>query len=122
MRRPLSGHADTAAAPGARGRRRDSMRRKIRIRPQLEELESRTLLSTFYVAPTGTDGAGGSLSAPWRTLQHAADTVRAGDTVIVEPGAYAGMYLSTSGSASAPITFQAQSGVNITSPNARTSD
>src|SRR5438128_9832966 len=98
------------------------MRRKFRTRPQLEELETRTLLSTFYVAPTGADAAGGSLAAPWRTLQHAADAVRAGDTVVVEPGAYAGMYLSTSGTASAPITFQAQAGVSITTPNASTSD
>ena len=36
-------------------------------------------LRTFYVDPAGNDGAAGSLAAPWRTLQHAANVVQAGD-------------------------------------------
>ncbi|HEX2974219.1 MAG TPA: right-handed parallel beta-helix repeat-containing protein, partial [Tepidisphaeraceae bacterium] len=93
------------------------------VRPSaLEALESRMLLSTYYVSTQGNDGAAGSSSAPWRTLQQAADSVRAGDTVIVKAGTYSGFQLSTSGTSSARITFQADSGVLINSRNASTED
>jgi parallel beta-helix repeat protein len=98
----------------------DPMRRRKPIRLHLEELESRMLLSTFYVAPTGSDGAGGSPQAPWQTLQHAANVVQAGDTVVVEPGTYTGFNMTNSGQAGAPITFQAQAGVVINQPNSFT--
>jgi hypothetical protein len=44
--------------------------------------------SSFYVATTGNDSNPGTQSAPWRTIQHAADTVRAGRTVNVRGGIY----------------------------------
>jgi len=44
--------------------------------------------TTFYVAPTGDDGGPGSEAAPFATIQHAADLVIPGDTVIVEDGTY----------------------------------
>ena len=37
--------------------------------------------SSFYVTTTGDDSNPGTLAAPWRTIQHAADTARAGSTV-----------------------------------------
>ena len=43
---------------------------------------------TYYVSTSGNDSNPGSLSAPWRTLQHAANSVHAGDTVQVEGGIY----------------------------------
>jgi len=44
---------------------------------------------TYYVsASTGNDSAVGSQAHPWKTVQHAADTVSAGDTVRMEPGTY----------------------------------
>lgn len=43
---------------------------------------------TYYVATTGNDANGGTLSAPWRTIQHAANSVHPGDTVEVEGGVY----------------------------------
>ena len=64
-------------------------------------------LRTFYVDPAGNDAAAGSDTQPWRTLQKAANTVRAGDLVIVRAGRYAGLYLTTSGTATDPITFAA---------------
>lgn len=64
-------------------------------------------LRTFYVDPAGNDSAAGSSVSPWRTLQKAANTVRAGDLVIVRAGHYAGLYLTTSGTATDPITFRA---------------
>ena len=44
--------------------------------------------SSFYVATTGDDSNPGTLAAPWRTIQHAADTARAGSTVYVRGGIY----------------------------------
>jgi parallel beta-helix repeat protein len=67
-------------------------------------------MSSFYVAPTGSDIAVGSTQAPWLTLQHAANTVHPGDTVIVEPGTYLGFRLFTSGTISQPITFESATG------------
>ena len=43
---------------------------------------------SFYVSTTGNDSNPGTQVAPWRTVQHAADTVRAGSTVNVRGGVY----------------------------------
>src|SRR5450631_4138383 len=43
---------------------------------------------SFYVATTGNDSNPGTQAAPWRTVQHAADTARAGTTVNVRGGVY----------------------------------
>jgi len=64
----------------------------------------------YFVATDGNDGNPGSESQPWKTLQHAADTVGPGDTVSVHGGNYAGAYLETSGTSSQPIVFQAFAG------------
>jgi Right handed beta helix region len=42
----------------------------------------------FYVSPAGDDSNPGTLQAPWRTIQHAADAVTAGSTVNVRGGVY----------------------------------
>ncbi|MBZ0113297.1 MAG: right-handed parallel beta-helix repeat-containing protein [Thermoanaerobaculia bacterium] len=66
--------------------------------------------ATYYVAPPasgGSDGNPGSFGQPWATLQHAADTVIAGDTVFVRSGSYTGFHLTTSGTVGSPITFSA---------------
>jgi len=106
-----------------------SSKRQVRaqsLNAMLESLESRTLLSTYYVAPTGSDNAAGTQSAPLATLQAAANKVKAGDTVIVQPGQYAGFVLGwdydQSGTAGAPITFKGMPGATITSRNNKTPD
>jgi parallel beta-helix repeat protein len=76
----------------------------------------------YFVAPDGSDGAGGSVGAPWATLQHAADVVGPGDRVTVRAGDYTGFYLSTSGAAGSPIEFVAEPGARITQRNAITPD
>ena len=78
----------------------------------------------YFVATDGNDGNPGSESQPWKTLQHAADTVGPGDTVSVHGGNYAGAYLETSGTSSQPIVFQAFAGEtpSITADNSRTPD
>lgn len=66
----------------------------------------------FYVATTGSDSNPGTLSSPWRTIQHAANSVQAGDTVYVRGGVYnESVNISVSGSAIArAITFQTYPG------------
>ena len=87
------------------------MSRNKRRRLQVEELESRLVLSTYYVATSGSDANPGDGATPFATLQHAADLVQAGDTVVVRAGSYAGFIMGwdvpTAGTSSAPITFEA---------------
>jgi parallel beta-helix repeat protein len=91
-------------------------------RLQLESLEDRLALTTLYVAPTGSDSSNGSATAPWHTLQKAANAAQPGDTVVVRAGNYQGFYMDRDGTASQRITFRADKGVNITSPNNTTGD
>jgi Right handed beta helix region/Divergent InlB B-repeat domain len=79
-------------------------------------------LRTFYVDPAGNDATAGSDTQPWRTLQKAANTVRAGDLVIVRAGRYAGLYLTTSGTATDPITFRGEPGAIVETQNPTTQD
>src|SRR5688572_10857822 len=79
--------------------------------------------ATYYVSPSGNNSSDGlSVATPWLTLQHASNTVVAGDSVIVLPGTYSGFYQTTSGTAGQPIVFSAQPGVLINLPNATTND
>ena len=82
--------------------------RRPRCRLAFECFEDKLLLSAFYVAPGGSNSADGSALHPWATIQKAANTVAAGDTVYVAPGQYnitAGITSNTSGTSSAPIRF-----------------
>ena len=67
--------------------------------------------STFYVSPNGSDSASGSSSAPWRTIQKAADTLNAGQTAIVAGGNYGErVRITRSGTQASPISLQVASG------------
>lgn len=72
--------------------------------------------SVYYVSTTGNDTAGtGTLSNPWKTIQKAADTMKAGDTCIIRGGTYREtVTLRTSGNSAAPIIFKAYTGENVT--------
>src|SRR5947209_14959773 len=87
---------------------------------------SPALATSYVVSPTGDDTADGSSAHPWKTLQHAADQVNAGDDVTVQAGTYVGFELGfsnpKSGSAGQPIVFTAQAGVLINAPNHKTAD
>ena len=90
----LAGLAFVAAAPSVRG-------------------------ATYYVAEGDGEGDG-STGSPWRSLQLAAESVGAGDTVIVRAGNYAGFDLDgRSGGELAPITFRGEPGASITEDNDR---
>jgi hypothetical protein len=70
--------------------------------------------TAFYVSTTGSDSNPGTLSFPWRTIQHASNSVHAGDTIYVRAGVYnESVNVPVSGSALAgPITFQSYPGEN----------
>jgi hypothetical protein len=57
--------------------------------------------SAYYVSTAGSDSNPGTQTAPWRTVQHAADTARAGCTVNVRGGVYEELVIiNASGNAS----------------------
>ena len=68
--------------------------------------------SSFYVATIGNDSNAGTKASPWRTVQHAADTARAGSTVNVRGGIYEELVsINASGDASDGfITFRSYPG------------
>jgi hypothetical protein len=70
---------------------------------------------SFYVSPSGSDTAAGSVSAPWRTVQKALDTLQPGDTAYLRGGTYSTwVTMSRSGTASAPITVRSYPGERAT--------
>ena len=72
------------------------------------------LATTYYVSPSGNNSSNGhSTATAFLTLQHAADVVSAGDSVIVLAGTYSGFYHTTSGTVSQQIIFHAMPGVII---------
>ena len=60
-----------------------------------------------------SDSGPGSESKPFCTIAEAASVVQPGQTVVVEPGDYAGTTISVSGTAQAPITFDAIGSVSV---------
>ncbi len=61
----------------------------IRQAAGIEPLETRTLLSTWYVSTAGADTAAGSLTSPLQTIQAAINKAASGDTITVRGGTYA---------------------------------
>jgi parallel beta-helix repeat protein len=61
----------------------------------------------FYVAPNGNDGNPGTEANPWATINKAAQTLTAGQTVLVKNGTYGGVYVNRSGAPGKPISFRA---------------
>jgi hypothetical protein len=68
--------------------------------------------ASFYVSPSGSDSNPGTITAPWLTIQHAANSVQQGDTVFVRAGTYnESVTIAVSGSAAAgPVTFESYPG------------
>jgi hypothetical protein len=72
----------------------------------IPQLRSSRVTASYYVSPTGNDTNDGSASAPWKTIKHAAQLVRAGNVVHVAPGTYAeSPYPKASGTSDAIIRF-----------------
>jgi hypothetical protein len=63
---------------------------------------------TYHVATNGSDAASGSGALPWRTIQKAANTMVAGDVVLISPGDYSEYVVTKAhGRSGSPITFRA---------------
>ena len=78
-------------------------------------LGGQAFAATYYVSPSGNDSSSGSVNAPFRSIQKAADIVNPGDTVIVKNGVYTdtngdGMIvnLNREGTSSNWITFKSE--------------
>jgi parallel beta-helix repeat protein len=82
----------------------------------VEALESRVLLSSvWFVAPSGSNLNSGTLAAPFQTIQAAANVAHAGDTVEIRAGVYhETVTVPNSGTAAAPITFEAYNNESVT--------
>jgi parallel beta-helix repeat protein len=76
--------------------------------------------STYYVSNDGSDGFDGlSINTAFETLQHAADIVSSGDSVLVLSGNYTGFDIRTSGTSNQPIVFKTLSNdviINVHNP------
>lgn len=74
----------------------------------LSLVASGALAADYYVSPRGSDANPGSETQPWRTIQHAADTLEPGDTAWVRRGRYRErISLTKSGLPGQPITLRA---------------
>jgi hypothetical protein len=71
--------------------------------------------AVYYVSPIGSDTNSGTENQPWRTIQKAADTLVAGDTVYVKSGTYSEQVIpKNSGSADHYITYVVYPGDAVT--------
>lgn len=70
--------------------------------------------ATYHVATTGSDAAAGTIGAPWLTIQKAANTLTAGNNVIVAAGNYPEhVTTAAAGTAGNRITFTASGTVTM---------
>jgi hypothetical protein len=64
--------------------------------------------ATYYVSTAGNDSNTGTLALPFRTIQKAANLMRAGDTCFIRAGTYRETITpANSGASNSPITFDA---------------
>ena len=90
----------TDAAPGANAEEADAAMNAEEVRsepaPTLAAAATSSVAAalpsstgtTFYVSPSGSDANPGTLSAPWKTIQKAMTTLRAGQQAYVRAGTY----------------------------------
>jgi hypothetical protein len=99
-----------------RSKLRGGVTRRSRAGYFAEPLESRVLLShTWYVATTGSNANAGTLAAPFKTIQYAANNAYAGDTVMVEGGTYhETVTVPHSGTSTAKIIFENYNNESVT--------
>jgi hypothetical protein len=68
-------------------------------------------VNAYYVAKNGSDKNPGTSDSPWLTIQHAAETIVAGDKVLIRKGTYhEHVYTVHNGNAKDYIVFSAYPG------------
>ncbi|MDY0042242.1 MAG: right-handed parallel beta-helix repeat-containing protein, partial [Desulforhabdus sp.] len=73
------------------------------------------ICDVYYVAPSGSDSNPGTAALPWLTIQKAANTLVAGDTVYVKAGTYQERVIpKNSGAVGESITYAAYGNDNVT--------
>jgi len=78
-------------------------------------LATNAAAAVYHVSPAGDDANPGTESAPWRTLQRAADVMEPGDTALAHAGDYEeDVTISRSGTAGAPVTISAAADETVT--------
>ena len=81
------------------------------------------IAATYHVSNGGSDSGSGSSGDPWRSIQHAANTVQPGDEVLVANGTYDGFFTRRDGTAANHIVFKAAGNdVVINTDNGSTPD
>lgn len=69
----------------------------------------------YYVASTGDNSNTGTLASPFRTIQHAADIMTAGDTCYIRAGVYReSVYPVASGTLNSKIVFMPYNNESVT--------
>jgi hypothetical protein len=70
--------------------------------------------NTVYVSLSGSDSAVGTVSSPWRTIQHGVDALKPGDTLLIGAGIYRERIdVAHGGTAKAPISLTALPGAHV---------
>jgi len=79
---------------------------------QTASSHAQNILCARYVSPSGSDANSGTVSAPWRTAQHAFEAARFGQTICFRAGTYPmatgshySQTLNASGTSEHPITI-----------------
>ena len=77
----------------------------------LAQLAPLALAATYYVSPSGSDGAAGTQAAPFATVQFGVGKLNPGDVLMLRGGAYhESVTVTRSGAAAAPILIQSYPG------------
>jgi hypothetical protein len=91
-----------------------------RTKRVIEILETRIMLSTYYVSPTGSDAnAGTSAAAPWATLAKVdATAFHPGDQILFQTGGewHGQLTASASGTAANPIVYSDYGNTSLPTP------
>jgi len=124
---PLAPKVDETAGaePGAMVAPADGSSRQLAATVTVKAATPATAYN-YYVSPTGSDSAAGTQAAPFRTLARAAQVAtKAGTTVWVAPGTYAGGIKTTAnGTSSGRIYWVSTTkwGAKIVPPSSSSSD
>ena len=84
------------------------------LMPLVVVAATRVWATTYYVDSMGNNADGGlTTTSAWQTIQHAVNSVTAGDEILLLSGTYAGARIESSGTSNAPIMLRAATGAHV---------